>query len=53
MKKFSNYIYDEMLNLEKGIFTPQSECSSASKPLSQYMSDLLAMIRIKNSLNEW
>ena len=32
-----------MLNLDKGIFIPHSERSSASKPLSQYMSDLLAI----------
>ena len=32
-----------MLNLDKEIFIPQSEPSSASKPLSQYMSDLLAI----------
>ena len=32
-----------MLNLEKGIFIPQSERSSASKPLPRYMSDLLAI----------
>ena len=31
-----------MLNLDKGIFTPISERSS-SKPLSKYMSDLLAI----------
>ena len=35
-------LFDNMLNLDKGIFIPKSERSSASKPLSQYMSDLLA-----------
>ena len=32
-----------MLNLNKGIFIPKSERSLASKPLSQYMSNLLAI----------
>ena len=32
-----------MLNLDKGMFTPISERSSSSKPLSRYMSDLLAI----------
>ena len=32
-----------MLNLDKGMFTPMSEGSSSSKPLSKYMSDLLAI----------
>ena len=36
-------LFGNILNLDKGIFIPQSECSSASKPLSQYMSDLLAI----------
>ena len=35
--------FDNMLNLDKGIFPPISERSSASKPLSRYMSDLLAI----------
>ena len=34
---------NNMLNLDKVIFTRQSERSSSSKPLSQYMSDLLAV----------
>ena len=32
-----------MLNLDKGMFVPQSERSSALKPLSQYMNDLLGI----------
>ena len=36
-------LFGNMLNLDKGIFIPISECSSSSKPLSQYMSDLLAI----------
>ena len=36
-------LFGNMLNLDKGIFIPQSEHSSASKPMSQYMSDLLAI----------
>ena len=36
-------LFGNMLNLDKGIFIPQSERSSASKSLSQYMSDLLAI----------
>ena len=36
-------LFGNMLNLDKGIFIPKSERSSASKPLSQYMSDLLAI----------
>ena len=32
-----------MLNLDKGIFTPITERSSSSKPLSRYISDLLAI----------
>ena len=36
-------MFGNMLNLDKGIFIPKSERSSASKPLSQYMSDLLAI----------
>ena len=39
----SQMLFSNMLNLNKGIFIPQSERSSASKPLSQYMSDLLAI----------
>ena len=39
----SQMLFGNMLNLDKGIFIPQSEHSSASKPLSQYMSDLLAI----------
>ena len=35
-------LFGNMLNLDKGIFIPKSEHSLASKPLSQYMSDLLA-----------
>ena len=36
-------LFGNMLNLDKGIFTPISERSSSSKPLSRYMSDLLAI----------
>ena len=36
-------LFGNMLNLDKGTFIPKSERSSASKPLSQYMSDLLAI----------
>ena len=36
-------LFGNMLNLDKIIFIPKSERSSASKPLSQYMSDLLAI----------
>ena len=36
-------LFGNMLNLDKGIFIPKSERSLASKPLSQYMSDLLAI----------
>ena len=36
-------LFGNMLNLDKGIFIPKSERSSASKPLSQYISDLLAI----------
>ena len=39
----SQTVFGNMLNLDKGIFIPQSERSSASKPLSKYMSDLLAI----------
>ena len=39
----SQMLFGDMLNLDKGIFIPKSERSSASKPLSQYMSDLLAI----------
>ena len=39
----SQMLFGNMLNLDKGIFIPQSEPSSASKPLSKYMSDLLAV----------
>ena len=30
-------LFGSMLNLDKGIFIPKSERSSASKPLSQYL----------------
>ena len=36
-------LFGNMLNLDKGIFTPKSERSLASKPLSRYMGDLLAI----------
>ena len=36
-------LFGNMLNLDKGIFISKSERSSASKPLPQYMSDLLAI----------
>ena len=36
-------LFGNMLNLDKGIFTPISEHSSLSKPLSRYMSNLLAI----------
>ena len=36
-------LFGNMLNLDKGIFTPISERSSSSKPFSKYMSDLLAI----------
>ena len=36
-------LFGNMLNLDEGVFTPISERSSSSKPLSQYMSDLLAI----------
>ena len=39
----SQMLFGNMLNLDKGIFIPQPERSSASKPLSQYRSDLLAI----------
>ena len=39
----SQMLFGNMLNLDKGIFIPKSERSSVSKPLSQYMSDLLAI----------
>ena len=39
----SQMLFSNMLNLGKGIFIPKSERSSVSKPLSQYMSDLLAI----------
>ena len=39
----SQMLFGNMLNLDKGIFIPKSERSLASKPLSQYMSDLLAI----------
>ena len=39
----SQMLLGYMLNVDKGIFVPQSERSSASKPLSQYMRDLLAI----------
>ena len=39
----SQILFGNMLNLDKGIFTPISERSSSSKPLSKYMSYLLAI----------
>ena len=36
-------LFGNMLNLDKEIFTPISERPSSSKPLSKYMSDLLAI----------
>ena len=36
-------LFGNMLNLDKGIFTPISERSSSSKPLSKYVSDFLAI----------
>ena len=36
-------LFGNMLNLDKGIFTPISERLSSSKRLSKYMSDLLAI----------
>ena len=39
----SQMLFGNMLNLDKGIFTPISEHSSSSKSLSKYMSDLLAI----------
>ena len=39
----SQMLFGNMLNLDKGIFTPISERSSSSKSLSRYMSDLLAI----------
>ena len=36
-------LFGNMLNLDKGIFTPISELPSSSKPLSKYMSDLLVI----------
>ena len=39
----SQLLFGNMLNLDKGIFIPKSEHSSALKPLSQYISDLLAI----------
>ena len=36
-------LFGNMLNLDERIFTPISERSSSSKPLSRYMSDLLAI----------
>ena len=39
----SQMLFGNMLNLDNGIFPPISECSSSSKPLSRYMSDLLAI----------
>ena len=39
----SQMLFGNMLNLDERIFTPISECSSSSKPLSRYMSDLLAI----------
>ena len=39
----SQMLFGNMLNLDEAIFIPQSELSSASRPLSQYMRDLLAI----------
>ena len=39
----SHMLFGNMLNLDKGIFTPISERSSSSTLLSRYMSDLLAI----------
>ena len=39
----SQMLFGDELNLDKGIFIQKSERSSVSKPLSQYMSDLLAI----------
>ena len=39
----SQMLFGNMLNLDKEIFTPQSERSSSSKPLSKYTSDLLVV----------
>ena len=36
-------LFGNMLNLDKGIFTPISERSSSSKPFSRFISDLLAI----------
>ena len=36
-------LFGNMLNLDKGIFTPISDLSLASKPLSKYMGDLPAI----------
>ena len=36
-------LFGNMLNLDKGIFIPKLDRLSASKPLSQYMSNLLAI----------
>ena len=38
----SQMLFGNMLTLYKGIFAPISERSSSSKPLSTYMSNLLA-----------
>ena len=45
-------LFANMLNLDKGIFIPKSERLSASKPLSQNMSDLLAHNLLKASAEE-
>ena len=39
----SQMLFGNILNLYKGTFIPISERSSSSKPLSQFMSDLLAI----------
>ena len=39
----SQMLFGNMRNLDKGIFTPISVRSSSSKPLSKYISDLLAI----------
>ena len=43
LKIDSQMLFGNMLNLDKGIFSPISERSSSSKPLSKYMIDLLAI----------
>ena len=47
----SQMSFGNTLNLDEGIFTPISERSSSSKPLSSYMIDLLAIyskLRLRN-----